>query len=55
MASTSTARQAIDLLARKRILTLRRGSGAFVRMRREEVDLFSLAGTMSSFHQGESP
>jgi GntR family transcriptional regulator len=46
-----TARQAIDILVRKRILARRRGSGTFVRVHQEEVDLFSLAGTMSSFHK----
>jgi len=46
-----TARQAIDLLVRKRILVRRRGSGTFVREEQKEVDLFSLAGTISSFHR----
>ncbi len=46
-----TARQAIDVLVRKRALTRRRGSGTYVTPDREEVDLFSLAGTMSSFHK----
>ncbi|MGD9504635.1 MAG: GntR family transcriptional regulator [Syntrophobacteraceae bacterium] len=46
-----TARQAVDLLVRKRILMRRRGSGTFVRIQQEEVDLFSLAGTMSSFQK----
>jgi len=45
-----TARQAIDLLVRKRVLVKRRGSGTYVRAGEEEVDLFSLAGTISSFH-----
>lgn len=46
-----TARQALDLLVRRRFLTRKRGSGTFVRAEREEVDLFSLAGTMSAFHR----
>jgi GntR family transcriptional regulator len=46
-----TARQAIDLLVRRRFLTRRRGAGTFVRMEGDEVDLFSLAGTMSAFHR----
>lgn len=44
-----TARQATDLLVRRRILTRRRGAGTFVRAAAEEVDLFSLAGTSASF------
>lgn len=44
-----TARQATDLLVRRRILVRRRGSGTFVQERPKEVDLFSLAGTISSF------
>jgi len=46
-----TARQATDLLVRKRILLRKRGSGTFVRTQQKEVDLFSLAGTISSFHE----
>ncbi len=46
-----TARQAIELLVRKRVLARKRGSGTFVRPQQEEVDLFSLAGTISSFHK----
>ena len=46
-----TARQAIDLLVRKRILSRRRGSGTYVQTTPKEVDLFSLAGTISSFHR----
>ncbi len=46
-----TARQAIDLLVRKRVLFRRRGSGTYVRAKQDEVDLFSLAGTISSFHK----
>ena len=45
-----TARQAIDMLVRKGLLTRRRGSGTFVREKEKEVDLFSLAGTTSAFH-----
>lgn len=46
-----TARQATDLLVRQGILVRKRGSGTFVCSRRKEVDLFSLAGTLSSFHE----
>ena len=46
-----TARQAVDLLVRKRFLLRKRGAGTFVRPQEREVDLFSLAGTMSSFHK----
>jgi len=46
-----TARQATDLLVRKRMLLRKRGSGTFVGESRKEVDLFSLAGTISSFHK----
>ncbi|MCD4764042.1 MAG: GntR family transcriptional regulator [Desulfobacterales bacterium] len=46
-----TARQATDLLVRKRMLVRKRGSGTFVEESRKEVDLFSLAGTISSFHK----
>lgn len=46
-----TARQATDLLVRKRILMRRRGSGTFVRQATKEVNLFSLAGTTAAFHQ----
>ncbi|MGD2030180.1 MAG: GntR family transcriptional regulator [Desulfobacterales bacterium] len=46
-----TARQATDLLVRKRILIRKRGSGTFVCKEKKEVNLFSLAGTLSSFHK----
>lgn len=46
-----TARQATDLLVRKRILMRKRGSGTFVCKDQKEIDLFSLAGTLSSFHK----
>ncbi len=46
-----TVRQAIELLIRKRMLIRRRGSGTYVQSPKKEVDLFSLAGTMSSFHK----
>ncbi|MBU4420534.1 MAG: GntR family transcriptional regulator [Proteobacteria bacterium] len=46
-----TARQATDLLVRKLMLVRKRGSGTFVGESRKEVDLFSLAGTISSFHK----
>lgn len=44
-----TARQAIDLLVKKRTVIRKRGSGTYVRSREKEVDLFSLAGTTSAF------
>jgi len=44
-----TARQATDVLVRKRVLVRRRGAGTFVLGRSDEVDLFSLAGTSASF------
>ena len=46
-----TARQATDLLVRRRVLVRKRGAGTFVRAEENEVDLFSLAGTISSFHK----
>jgi GntR family transcriptional regulator len=46
-----TVRQAIDMLVRKRILLRKRGSGTYVCKQEKEIDLFSLAGTMSSFHR----
>jgi len=46
-----TVRQATELLVRRRILLRKRGSGTFVRHKEEEVDLFSLAGTMSAFEE----
>lgn len=44
-----TARQAIDVLVRKGLLTRRRGSGTYVCEPQQEVDLFSLEGTRASF------
>jgi GntR family transcriptional regulator len=46
-----TARQATDWLVRKQVLHRRRGSGTYVRTEKEEIDLFSLAGTMSAFQK----
>lgn len=46
-----TVRQAIDLLVRKRVLIRRRGSGTYVSREPREVDLFSLAGTLSAFQR----
>lgn len=46
-----TARQATDFLVRKRLLKRRRGSGTYVMQPPEEVDLFSLAGTLASFEK----
>lgn len=46
-----TVRQAIDQLVRKGLLVRKRGSGTYVQAPAEEVDLFSLGGTMASFHE----
>jgi GntR family transcriptional regulator len=47
-----TVRQAIDVLARRRMLVRRRGSGTYVRRAKtHEIDLFSLAGTTSAFQR----
>ncbi len=44
-----TVRQATELLVRRGMLLRKRGSGTFVRSDRRSVDIFSLAGTVSSF------
>jgi len=46
-----TARQATEQLVRNGILIRKRGSGTFVQSEQKEVDLFSFAGTMASFHK----
>ena len=46
-----TVRQATDRLIQKRRLERRRGSGTFVTEPPEQVDLFTLAGTMASFRK----
>gem|GEM_PF-141575 len=46
-----TVRQATELLIGRGYLERRRGSGTFVRDQEGAVDLFSLGGTLSSFHQ----
>ena len=46
-----TARQATEWLVRRRVLVRKRGSGTYVRGRPEEIDLFSLAGTLSAFEK----
>ncbi len=46
-----TVRQATELLIRKGMLVRKRGSGTFVCERKKEIDLFTLAGTISSFHK----
>ncbi|SMC69182.1 transcriptional regulator, GntR family [Desulfocicer vacuolatum DSM 3385] len=46
-----TARQAVDILTRKGLVKRRRGAGTFVAEQRDDVDLFSLAGTSSAFHR----
>ncbi len=46
-----TARQATDLLVRRQLLLRKRGAGTFVREDSREVDLFSLAGTLSAFQR----
>jgi GntR family transcriptional regulator len=50
-----TARQATDLLVRKGLLVRRRGSGTYVSETRQEVDVLSLAGTISSFQKKGRP
>ncbi|MEE8400050.1 MAG: GntR family transcriptional regulator [Desulfobacterales bacterium] len=46
-----TARQATDQLVQKRLLVRKRGSGTYVRQTKKDVDLFSFAGTIASFHK----
>src|SRR3954464_10323812 len=47
-----TVRQATELLVQRGLIERRRGSGTFVRKTEQRVDLFSLAGTLSSFQKG---
>jgi GntR family transcriptional regulator len=47
-----TVRQATELLVQRGLIERRRGSGTFVRKAEQRVDLFSLAGTLSSFQKG---
>ncbi len=47
-----TARQALDLLVRRGLAERRRGSGTFVSNSAGSVDMFTLAGTVSSFRSG---
>lgn len=46
-----TARQATDWLVRRRLLVRKRGSGTFVCDNAKEIDLFSLAGTLTAFQK----
>lgn len=46
-----TVRQATRLLAERRLVEARRGSGTFVLAPGKQVDLFSLAGTLEAFEQ----
>jgi len=46
-----TVRQATEILIKKRLLIRKRGAGTFVEKEPQEVDLFSLAGTITSFHK----
>ena len=46
-----TVRQATETLIKKHLLIRKRGSGTFVQAEPKEVDLFSLAGTITSFHK----
>ncbi|NLI81993.1 MAG: GntR family transcriptional regulator [Deltaproteobacteria bacterium] len=50
-----TVRQAVEVLVRKGILERRRGSGTYVARDPREVDIFSLAGTLSAFQRGGVP
>ena len=45
-------RQATELLVQRGLIERRRGSGTYVRKAEQRVDLFSLAGTLSSFQKG---
>jgi len=47
-----TVRQATDSLIQRGLLIRKRGSGTYVRQVPAQVDLFSLAGTLSSFERG---
>ena len=47
-----TVRQAMELLVQRGLIERRRGSGTYVRGAEPRVDLFSLAGTLSSFQKG---
>ena len=47
-----TVRQATELLVQRGLIERRRGSGTYVRQAERRVDLFSLAGTLSSFRKG---
>lgn len=47
-----TVRQATELLVQRGLIERRRGSGTYVRAAPRRVDLFSLAGTLVSFHRG---
>jgi GntR family transcriptional regulator len=47
-----TVRQANELLVQRGLIERRRGSGTYVRRGEQRVDLFSLAGTLSSFRKG---
>jgi GntR family transcriptional regulator len=47
-----TVRQATELLVQRGLIERRRGSGTYVRSSPTRVDLFSLAGTLSSFQKG---
>ena len=47
-----TVRQATELLVQRGLVERRRGSGTYVRRPAARVDLFSLSGTLASFHQG---
>jgi GntR family transcriptional regulator len=47
-----TVRQATELLVQRGLIERRRGSGTYVRKAEQRVNLFSLAGTLSSFQKG---
>ncbi len=47
-----TVRQATEVLVRRGVLQRRRGAGTFVARPPQDVDLFSLGGTLSAFEGG---
>ena len=48
-----TVREATEFLVRKGLLFRKRGSGTFVKDNKNEIDIFSLAGTSAAFQKNE--